>query len=481
LSGPPSLNPTGMVINYITPKRGANGPNSLGVFRNPLPMSDGTLVASFTPTPTSINFGFDTNVGTATAPLSTYHFRLMTLTPSAGLWTTNAPLTSGLNNSVVYWDGNTRVSYSGPLWELQPVEVRSRQMPVPANTGVPSIEQQVFAEEGVDLATFQTDLANRGLALSVSRNVTARDSADRQQPYNLQIPGGAQTLGTNSGQIYSISHLQFLQADFLRGYTYGTTNVQPGRRVLATPLHDTVAFNSPSHAANPPLGGTELMPDGSQATIVPAGRALTWQLTGVTNESIVKERFWLTFRAGEVRTCANCHGINAHDQAGNPAPTNAPLALRQLLRFWRTNAASSYQLVVSNSAGSGNFGAGSILTLTADPAPPGQVFLHWLGTGVLNPNSSTTGFTMPAADATVTATYTPLPPAAITNWSFSTVSNLTVSAQGYPNLQWVIQGSTNLFNWSDLETNTSDNSGQLLFQLPIDATAPQKFFRVRSP
>ena len=29
LSGGASLNPTGMVINYITPKSGANGPNSL--------------------------------------------------------------------------------------------------------------------------------------------------------------------------------------------------------------------------------------------------------------------------------------------------------------------------------------------------------------------------------------------------------------------------------------------------------------------
>jgi hypothetical protein len=48
LSGGASLDPTGMVINYITPKSGANGPNSLGVFRNPLPMSDGTLIAAFT-------------------------------------------------------------------------------------------------------------------------------------------------------------------------------------------------------------------------------------------------------------------------------------------------------------------------------------------------------------------------------------------------------------------------------------------------
>ena len=45
------------------------------------------------------------------------------------------------------------------------------------------------------------------------------------------------------------------------------------------------------------------------------------------------------------------------------------LALQALLRFWRTNAANAYSLIVSNGSGGGNFGAGSILTLTADPAP----------------------------------------------------------------------------------------------------------------
>jgi hypothetical protein len=470
-----------MLITYITPKKGANGPNSLGVFRNPLPMSDGSLIASFTPTPTSLNFGFDTNIGTASAPLSTYRFRLMTLATSGALWTTNQFLTTGLTNSAVYWDGSTKVTYNGQLWELQPVEVRPRPLPSPASTPVAPIEQQVFTEEGIDLPTFQSDLVARGLALSVSRNVTARDTADKQQPYNLQVPGGVQTLGTNTGPIYNITHLQFLQADYLRGYTYGSANVQPGRRVLATPLHDTSAFNLVSQATNPPLGGTQLMPDGSQATFVPAGRAMTWQLTGLTNESIVKERYWITFRPGEVRTCANCHGINAHDQAGNPPPTNAPLALRQLLRSWRTNAASAYQLVVSNANGGGSFGAGSMLTLTAAPAPAGEVFSHWTGPGIVNATATTTSFVMPGSNTTVTAVYLPLTAPSITGWSVTTTNTFALSASGSPNLQWILQSSTDLLNWTDGATNTSDASGQTQFQLFIDPVVPSRFFRLRSP
>ncbi len=405
----------------------------------------------------------------------------MTLTNLGSSWTTNALITGGLTNTAAYWDGATLVTFTGQLWELQPVEVRVRPMPTPVHTGVAPIEQQVFAEEGVDLPAFQADLAARGLALSVSRNVTARDAADKQQPYNLQVPGGARTVGTNSGPVYNITHLQFLQGDYLRGYTLGTTNVQPGRRVLAVPMHDAAGFNPAGNAANPPPGGTELAPDGSQATFVPAGRALTWQLTGLTNESIVKERYWITFRPGEVRTCANCHGINAHDQAGNPAPTNAPLALRQLLRYWRTNGANAFQLAVTNGSGSGNYGAGSILSLTADPAPPGSLFSHWIGTGVSNASSPTTLFTMPGSNATVAAVYAAQSAPTLTSWNFAGSTNLLLNAQAVPNQPWVLQTTTNLIDWIGYSTNTSDASGLLLFQVPIDPVVPARFFRLGLP
>lgn len=402
--GPPAMNPTQMVVNYITPKSTAN-PNNFGLYRNPLPMSDGRLVAVFTPTASAI---VDTNIGSPAFPSPYYHFRLMTLTNTGTSWTTNQFLTGGLTNFASYYDGATLVTHTGALWELQPVEVRPRPVPPPVLPTVAPIERQTFVAENIDLATFQADLAQRKLALVISRNVTARDAADKEQPYNLNIPGGASTLGTN-GHVYDVTHLQFLQADYLRGYTFGTAYVQPGRRVLATPLHDTAAFNRPSTKANAPVGGTELMPDGSQATFIPAARAVTWHLTGATNESIVKERYWVTFSPGEVRTCANCHGINAKDQIGRPPPTNSPLALRELLRLWRTNLANAYSLTVSNGSGSGRFGAGSIMSLTADPPPPGQMFAGWSGGTVSNASASSTIFIMPPTNALVVAVFTNIP------------------------------------------------------------------------
>jgi hypothetical protein len=333
----------------------------------------------------------------------------------------------------------------------------------------------------VDLPTFQADLAARGVALVVSRNVTARDAADKQQPYNLSVPGGVSSIA-NSGQVYSITHLQFLQADYLRGYTYGTANIQPGRRVLATPLHDTTNLNYVSSLPGAPLGGTQIMPDGSQATLVPANRAMTWQLTGTNaNNSVVKERYWLTFRPGEVRTCANCHGINDKDQLGRLAPTNSPLALHQLLRLWRTNAANAYALTVNSGAGGGNYGAGTILTVTANPAPSAQVFAGWSGPGIANPAVPATLFTMPAGPATLTATYSNLPAPLIQGWQAAGGTNLSLTAQAYPSHAWVLQSSPDLTTWLNALTNNSDGTGLLQMSIPINPASPRQFFRLTAP
>lgn len=481
LIGPPTLNPTNMVVTLITPASGAGGPNSLGLFRNPLPMSDGTLISAFTPTQTSFNSGYDTNTGTASQPVSQYHFRLMTLQRSGGLWTTNQTLTPGLTNVAFYWDGSTLVTNNGPLWELQPVEVHARPIPIATNTPVNPIEAQVFSNAGVDLATFQSDIAARGMALVVSRNVTARDDADRQQPYNLSIPGGVSTIA-NSGLVYSITHLQYMEADYLRGYTLGTSTLQPGRRVLATPMQATVAYNYPSTLANAPAGGTQLMSDGSQATLVPAGRAMTWQLTGTNNNnSVVKERYWITFRPGEVRTCANCHGINAIDQIGRPPPTNPPQALYQLLQYWRTNTANAYTLTVNNGSGGGKYGAGSILTLTANSAPYGQYFAQWNGPGLTNATSTNLTFTMPAGNAAVTVVFSNLPPPNITSVQLLGGQNLFITATAYGNQPWVLQESSNLAVWTNLSTNISAPGGLLQLTNIVPSSTPQEYYRLKSP
>ena len=161
--------------------------------------------------------------------------------------------------------------------------------------------------------------------------------------------------------------------------------------------------------------------------------------------------------------------------------TAVTLALQKLLQFWKTNSASAYSLTVSNGSGGGNFGAGSILTLTASNAPSGKIFAGWSGAGVSNAAATTTLFIMPTNSATVTAVFTNLPPPVFGNFQFTLgASNLTLSASALPNQLWILQSSSNLVTWQDVATNVSTGGGLVQFTNAI-GNAPQKFYRIKSP
>ena len=331
LSAPPGENPDGIRIRYLTP-RDTHEPTDTpsashsGLYRDPLPLSDGGLVAVHTAETRE-----DANVGTRASPRSRYDFRLTSLVPSAGIWGPGARLTPGIVETVSYWDPDVLVTYSGPLWELGPVEVRPRPRPARPRSVLESPEARVFAQQGVSVAAFEADLRRQGLALIVSRNVTTRDRADRQQPFNLRVAGQTTRSVGTSGKLYEVSHLQIMQADQIRGIG-GVDHPSPGRRVLARPLHAGPARNAPNGGSP---GSVAVARDGSVAALVPARRALSWQLLDPAGQPVVRERYWLTLQPGEIRVCGSCHGVNSLDQAGLPAPANEPEALRQLLQQWK--------------------------------------------------------------------------------------------------------------------------------------------------
>jgi hypothetical protein len=205
---------------------------------------------------------------------------------------------------------------------------------VPSGDELTAPEASLLAEEGVSPEELRDYLVDQGLALVVSRDVTTRDAADRQQPFNLRVPGGtAETIGAE-GAVYDVEYLQLLQGDLVRGIYGHYDPPRPGRRVLARRLHDPAAANPPLDAGDPP-GSVEVAGDGSAAAFVPAHRAMTWQLTDGGGAAVVRERYWLTFQPGEIRVCTSCHGLNSEDQAGSGEPQNPPEALRALLRWWK--------------------------------------------------------------------------------------------------------------------------------------------------
>ena len=313
----------------VTDEGGTPAAGSTGHYRNPLPLADGTLIAVH-----AAETRADENTGTRQTPGSRYAFRLKRLEAGPGGYlTAGAPLTAGITKTISYWDPDEMVSYSGEMWELDPVEVRARPAPPVRTAAFESPEQSIFAQEGVNPEAFRAWLRSNGLAVMVSRNVTTRDEADRQQPFNLQVAGGGAKTTGSAGTLYQVSHLQIFQGDLLRGLG-GVDDPRPGRRVLAQMLHDPRVRNP---ASGGPAGSVNLALDGSLAAFVPARRALTWQLTNGAGQGVVRERYWLTFQPGEVRVCTSCHGLNSRDQQGRTAPANPPEALRTLLRFWKTD------------------------------------------------------------------------------------------------------------------------------------------------
>jgi hypothetical protein len=312
--------------------------NHTGRYREPLPLSDGALVAVHTSTQG------EESGNTLTG--SNYNFRLKALTLGGnGYWAAGQPLTSGITKTLSFWSPDNLITFSGTLWELNPVEVRARPIPNAPTPTLAAPEQQMFTQAGVTVNEIVTYLQANNLALVVSRNVTRRDDLDKQQPFNLRVVnGGTQTVGV-AGKIYDVAFMQFFQADQLRGWTGCCSSTpRPGRRVLAQPMHEFAAVDS-NPLSGGPMGAVKVASDGSLAAFVPAQRALTWQLTDAVGTGIVRERVWLTFQPGEIRTCANCHGLSTLDQAGQTTPTNPPQALLELLNYWKAGGSATLKRV----------------------------------------------------------------------------------------------------------------------------------------
>jgi hypothetical protein len=343
IDGPPTLNPDLMRLTYLTPQitkntTDSNSPDHTGLYRNPLPLSDGRLISVHTSAKVA-----DKNMGTSDHPASLYDFRIKLMKKVGGFYQPDKLLTPGITNPVSYYNPDTLVSYSGAMWELDPVEVRVRPRPTRISSHVPDPEQQVFSAEAVDIAAFQNFMRSNQVALIVSRNVTTRDQADKEQPYNLQVAGTSTKTAGASGKVYDISHLQFFEGDQLRGVFGGD---RAGRRVLANYMHGEAALNNPN-INTAPVSSVQLGADGSMAAFVPARRAMTWQLTDPNGIAVVRERYWITFQPGEIRSRTSCHGINQKDQAGNAAPINPPEALRVLLRDWKARNGLANQIRIT--------------------------------------------------------------------------------------------------------------------------------------
>lgn len=266
------------------------------------------------------------------------------------LFIAEKPITKGIVRKVQYYNGNDYiVTQTDTLWELEPVEVITKPIPpIKRETELSSIESDVFSESAVNEVQFRDWLKKNNLGLLVSRNVVTRDRNDDNQPFNLRVPGGVEHIAKD-GTVYDVEYMQVIQGDLLRaqGGAGGHTTPQRGRRVLPQILHhpQSLLFNNDKN--NKVKGSVEIAQDGSIAAIVPAHRALSWQLADGKGTPVVRERYWITVQPGEIRVCASCHGVNTQDQLGLLKPSNKPEALRQLLQDWKLQVVTGHSDEIS--------------------------------------------------------------------------------------------------------------------------------------
>ncbi len=323
LQAHPGVNPEHMQVSAVTsPTTTDNLPE--GRYRNPLPLSDGRLLASHTSTrlPPEIE-----------QSLPDLRLRYLSFDQKKSYYVPLQTLSKGIRKKLQWWDGKRMQQFDGNLWELDAVEVRPQELPQRASTPLESPERAVLAEENINEAQLRRWLRDRNLALIITRDQTSRDRADLQQPYNLRVVGGKQTLSATQpkAKTYDIAHFQIVQAEQIRAYVD-----RPGRRYLAQPIKNFAPENIAPKSELPALqSSVKIAKDGSSAAFVPAQRALSWQTTDINGNPVVRERNWVSFQAGEIRTCAACHGVNSQNQAGFAAPLNKPEALRELLTQWK--------------------------------------------------------------------------------------------------------------------------------------------------
>jgi hypothetical protein len=130
---------------------------------------------------------------------------------------------------------------------------------------------------------------------------------------------------------------------------------------------------------------------------------------------------------------ANWRGATVANPTASTTTLTMPAAAITVTANYVT---ATYTLTVNNGSGSGTYAAGTVVNIAANAPPAGQVFQGWTGATVADATAASTTVTMPAANATVTATYsTPL----TVPYPVSTHPRLWVTVNDLPRLQsWAV-------------------------------------------
>ncbi len=345
ISGAPMVNAASLQLRAVFTR---------GLARDPAVLSSGKLIASYATTVLPIDLANAPYASSGSIPVgppavdpaltlppgSNFQIRV-SVQPAAA---TLSPIVTGgsvmvneeTRNITNHTSSGLTQTFIGPLWQLQPVEVRPTTRPPLLVSKMEAPEREMFISAGVSPLALKSWMRTNDLAMMTVRNVTQRDGADHQQPTNLSVENGVSGVMADGGPAYSVKALQVFQGEYLRGYTSAGGSVGTGRRIKATAMRSRPGM--PPTPVGLPESSAAVAADGSVAALVPAGRATSWQLVQHNGTPVVRERYWLSFQAGEIRSCTSCHAVNTRDQLGRTAAANAPAALRSLLETVKQSA-----------------------------------------------------------------------------------------------------------------------------------------------
>jgi hypothetical protein len=120
----------------------------------------------------------------------------------------------------------------------------------------------------------------------------------------------------------------------------------------------------------------------------------------------------------------------------NPTSATTTINMPAAATTVTANFRSNHLLTVVNGTGSGSYPAGTVVTISANAAPAGQVFKNWTGATVASANAPKTTIQMPSVNTTVTANYAPLYALTVVNGtgggSYAAGTVVTISANPPP-------------------------------------------------
>ena len=155
-------------------------------------------------------------------------------------------------------------------------------------------------------------------------------------------------------------------------------------------------------------------------------------------------------------------------EEGNEVSTNASYSFtldrdRDLVANFQV---VTYPLTVNSGSGSGNYTAGSVVTISAGTPPAGQQFKNWTSSpsvSFADASSPTTSFTMPSEAVTATANFEaiPIPPSlevSTPNLNFSSDETGSQSVTIVSNVNWTADSDQ---TWATVSPTSGSNDGSI--------------------